>query len=190
MAYLKEGEQDINRAKSNGESFSLLLGKSICGTVDVDSEIGARFYRFDASKPWLMYWMIHSISLLDGENSRQFKGSCGGNTIKISKRRHRWFWGGYFQLSHCAPTYSGVLALMSIGTEKAYEIIDREKMYNFFCAKNQQAVVFAMHDDGENDVRATYTVLAVASILNILTPELVQGTAEWVAQCKRMKRFW
>ena len=73
---------------------------------------------------------------------------------------------------------------MSIGTEKAYEIIDRKKMYNFFLARKSTSGGFAMHDDGENDVRATYTVLAVASILNILTPELVQGTAEWVAQCQ------
>ena len=41
-----------------------------------------------------------------------------------------------------------------------------------------------MHDDGEIDVRATYTVLAVSSILNIMTPELVEGTAEWVATCQ------
>ena len=29
-----------------------------------------------------------------------------------------------------------------------------------------------MHEDGEIDVRGTYTVVAVAALLNMLTPEL------------------
>lgn len=35
------------------------------------------------------------------------------------------FGGGYQQLSHCAPTYAAVLALMVVGTEDAYRAIDR-----------------------------------------------------------------
>lgn len=34
-----------------------------------------------------------------------------------------------------------------------------------------------MHDDGEVDARGTYTVIAVASLLNMLTPELSEGVA-------------
>jgi len=41
-----------------------------------------------------------------------------------------------------------------------------------------------MHEDGEVDTRAAYTVLCVASLLNILTPELTQGTATWIASCQ------
>ena len=68
LAYLKEGEQDINRAKSNGESFSLLLREKHLRYCRRGLEkLGRGFTALDASKPWLMYWMIHSISLLDGE---------------------------------------------------------------------------------------------------------------------------
>jgi prenyltransferase beta subunit len=35
------------------------------------------------------------------------------------------FGGGYQQLSHGAPTYAAVLALMIVGTEAAYKAIDR-----------------------------------------------------------------
>lgn len=35
------------------------------------------------------------------------------------------FGGGFRQLSHCAPTYAAVLALVIVGTEAAYRAIDR-----------------------------------------------------------------
>lgn len=41
-----------------------------------------------------------------------------------------------------------------------------------------------MHKDGEVDCRGTYTVIAVARILNILTPELTAGVAEYLLRCQ------
>ena len=34
----------------------------------------------------------------------------------------------------------------------------------------------------EIDVRGTYTVISIASLLNMLTPELVQGVAEFLLE--------
>lgn len=39
---------------------------------------------------------------------------------------------------------------------------------------------FTMHDDGEVDVRGTYTVIAIAKLLNILTPELAENVAAFL----------
>jgi len=41
-----------------------------------------------------------------------------------------------------------------------------------------------MHDDGEIDSRSTFTVLCVARLVNILTEELVDGTAEYLLSCQ------
>ena len=41
-----------------------------------------------------------------------------------------------------------------------------------------------MHHDGEVDVRGTYTVIAVAALLNMLTPELVDGVAAYTHSCQ------
>lgn len=41
-----------------------------------------------------------------------------------------------------------------------------------------------MHTDGEVDVRGTYTVLAVCSILDLLTPELISNVAEYLLSCQ------
>lgn len=41
-----------------------------------------------------------------------------------------------------------------------------------------------MHRDGEIDTRGTYTVISIARILNILTPELCEGVADFVLRCQ------
>lgn len=64
------------------------------------------------------------------------------------------FGGGPGQISHLASTYAAVNCLMIIGTEKAYKIIDREKLYNFFLSlKDPISGGFFMHHGGEQDVR-------------------------------------
>lgn len=44
---------------------------------------------------------------------------------------------------------------------------------------------FSTSHGGEVDSRSTYTAISVASLLNLLTPELVAGTAEYVVSCVR-----
>ena len=41
-----------------------------------------------------------------------------------------------------------------------------------------------MHAGGEIDSRGTYTVLAVARLLNMLTPQLTEGAAEFLLACQ------
>ena len=136
LAYLKEGEQDINRAKSNGESFSLLLREKHLRYCRRGLEkLGRGFTALDASKPWLMYWMIHSISLLDGEMPDSLKDRVVETLSRYQNVDTGGFGGGYLQLSHCAPTYSGVLALMSIGTEKRMKLLIGKNVQLFSCAK-------------------------------------------------------
>ncbi|GMN42497.1 hypothetical protein TIFTF001_011702 [Ficus carica] len=43
---------------------------------------------------------------------------------------------------------------------------------------------FRMHDCGEIDVRACYTAISVASILNILDDELVQNVGDYILSCQ------
>ncbi|KAL3875010.1 hypothetical protein ACJMK2_037952, partial [Sinanodonta woodiana] len=75
----------------------------------------------DASRPWLCYWILHSLDLLDEPVSdddiseiSQFLANCqcpdGG------------FGGGPGQVAHLAPTYAAVNALCILGTEEAYKV--------------------------------------------------------------------
>ncbi|XP_018568931.1 protein farnesyltransferase subunit beta [Anoplophora glabripennis] len=137
----------------------------------------------DASRPWLCYWILHPLSLMgvrleDTQKSHiaKFLGRCqcpeGG------------FGGGPGQFPHLAATYAAVNALVILGTEEAYKIIDRKKLRDFLFSVRQWDGSFAMHVGGEIDIRGAYCALSVASLTGILTPELCKDTAEWIVSCQ------
>ena len=49
-------------------------------------------------------------------------------------------------------------------TRRAYESVDRKGLYAFLLSMKDPSGGFRMHDDGEVDVRGTYTALAVAAV--------------------------
>ncbi|XP_063803270.1 protein farnesyltransferase subunit beta isoform X3 [Pseudophryne corroboree] len=88
----------------------------------------------DASRPWLCYWIVHSLTLLD------------------------------------EPIPESVAS--------------KEKLQEFLCSLKQPDGSFNMHIGGEVDVRSAYCAASVASLTNIMTPKLFDGTAEWIARCQ------
>ncbi|KAJ8947285.1 hypothetical protein NQ318_014182 [Aromia moschata] len=137
----------------------------------------------DASRPWLCYWILHPLSLLgvrleDTHKSHviKFLGKCqspdGG------------FGGGPGQFPHLAATYAAINALVILGTEEAFNIINREKLQEFLFSVKQPDGSFAMHIGGEIDIRGVYCALSVASLTGVLTPDLCKGTAEWIVSCQ------
>ena len=68
--------------------------------------------------------------------------------------------------------------------KEALHSIDRKGLYRFFLSVKDDNGGFAMHHAGEVDSRGTYTVVAIARILNILTPELVSGTTDYLLSCQ------
>ncbi|GKV37313.1 hypothetical protein SLEP1_g45355 [Rubroshorea leprosula] len=141
------------------------------------------FCSLDANRPWLCYWILHSIALLGDfvdddmeDNVIDFLNRCqdpdGG------------YGGGPGQMPHLATNYAAVNALVTLGSEKAFLSINREKMYSFLWRMKDPSGAFRMHDAGEIDVRACYTAISVASILNILDAELVQGVGNYIISCQ------
>lgn len=63
--------------------------------------------------------------------------------------------------------------------------LNRSRIYSFFMSMKQPCGGFSMHDDGETDVRGTYTVIAVSRLLNILTPQLTDGVAAYLLRSTR-----
>uniref|UniRef100_A0A6Q2X0Q3 Protein farnesyltransferase subunit beta n=1 Tax=Esox lucius TaxID=8010 RepID=A0A6Q2X0Q3_ESOLU len=105
----------------------------------------------DASRPWLCYWILHSLELLEepvpssiASDVCQFLARCQTPT--------GGFAGGPGQHAHLAPTYAAVNALCIIGTEEAYSVIDREKLLSFLFSVKQPDGSFVMHVGGEVDV--------------------------------------
>ena len=160
----------------------------------------------DASRPWLCYWMLHGLELLGappvdlGPRCVSFLRRChalpretgagaadGGNAFVSLGHGCGGFGGGPGQLSHCAPSYAAVLALCTIGTPAALAALQdcRVALYHFYLRmKSRHCGGFRMHRDGEVDARGTYTAVAVAYLLNMLTPEFAAGAAEFLLRCQ------
>lgn len=121
------------------------------------THLGPGFICLDASRPWLCYWILHSLDLLRGLESRSHSSFRADLARKVTSTMNSCqnsgggFGGGPYQISHCAPTYAAVLALLILGTEEAYKTIDRPALYKWFLARKHSSGGFCMHDDGYVD---------------------------------------
>lgn len=147
------------------------------------------FDSLDASKPWLVYWIVHALDMLDALDrvpQSTIDGIVDYLGNKCQNRTTGGFGGGFQQLSHTAPTYAAVNALCIIHPytsvkNSALDVIDRKLLYNFFMSlKDRKSGGFCVHKDGEVDVRGCYTILSVATLLNICTDELKEGVRDYV----------
>ncbi len=137
----------------------------------------------DASRPWLAYWILHSLELMNiliqGEQRLElisFLAKCqnpGGG-----------FGGGPGQMSHLAPTYAAINALSILGGAEAYNVIDREALVRWLDSLRLDDGSYLMHEDGEVDIRGVYCALSAAHLTNVYSPELFRNTGNWVLRCQ------
>lgn len=147
------------------------------------SHLPKAYQDLDASRPWLCYWILHSLELLEVTLYSEMKTSIADFLGKC-QHPEGGFSGGPGQQAHLAPTYAAVNALSILGTEEAYKVINRKTLYSFLRRMKQPDGSFIMHEGGEADVRGAYCALSVAKLTNTFTPSLFEGTAEWVIKCQ------
>ncbi|KAG6916628.1 hypothetical protein DXG01_006124 [Tephrocybe rancida] len=146
----------------------------------------ARYVSQDASQPWLIFWTIQAFSILqvglDPGNKQRII-----NKILAAQHPDGGFGGGPGQAAHLLPCYASVCALAIVGRPGpggGWDQIDRKKMYDFFMSVKQPDGSFLVAHHGEVDVRGIYCLLVTATLLDILTPELVEGTSSFIASCQ------
>ncbi|OSC97259.1 terpenoid cyclases/Protein prenyltransferase [Trametes coccinea BRFM310] len=145
-----------------------------------------RYTSQDASQPWLIYWTLHGFSILGAGLDDQTKKRTI-ETLLALQHPDGGFAGGPGQAAHLLPTYAAVCAFAIVGRPGpggGWESIDRKKMYDFFMSLKQPDGSFLVSHHGEVDVRGIYCLLAVATLLNILTPELLAGVPDFLATCQ------
>lgn len=87
----------------------------------------APYTTLDASRPWLLYWITHSLAIMNTTLDPKGKEK-GIATIKsFWNKEEGGFGGGPGQMAHLAPTYASVsaLAYMDDGHNSAWDWIDR-----------------------------------------------------------------
>ncbi|CAN6660640.1 protein farnesyltransferase subunit beta [Trichomonascus vanleenenianus] len=142
------------------------------------------FKKLDASQSWMVYWTVNALSLLgDDEEVSSYSDRIGDTLLKFQNPTLGAFGGGAGQNPHLATTYAAVHAL-PYSNEHYWSSIDRPGVYRFLMEMKQPDGSFTVTEAGESDLRGTYCALAAASLLRILTPELVEGCADYIARCQ------
>ena len=179
------------------ECHPLLLGRPACA-LDAEKHVAyllsgletlpAHFTSLEASRPWLCYWIVHSLEVLGRRDAltderradvAAFLARCQAPTGGFCGGPHPG------QAAHLAPTYAAVCALVTIGTPEALAAIDRPSLRSFLLRmKDTRTGAFRMHDDGESDVRGSYCALSVAALCGLLDDELAEGAADWLCACQ------
>lgn len=145
------------------------------------------YVSLDSSRPWLCYWISHSLELL-GEGYG-LSGEAANDVASFLGRCQSpsgGFAGGPVpgQIPHLAPTYAAINTLVTIGTPAALGTLNRAGLKAFLRRMKLPNGAFTMHDDGECDVRGAYIAMVVGSLAGVLDDELSRGTAEWIASCQ------
>mmetsp|Transcript_5893 Transcript_5893/g.6125 ORF Transcript_5893/g.6125 Transcript_5893/m.6125 type:complete len:446 (+) Transcript_5893:1476-2813(+) len=167
---------------NNDLQFKLLREKHVNFLLSNISKLPQQFVSLDASRPWMIYWITHGLALL-GNDAQVFHERII-DTLSHFQNPSGGFGGGPNQLTHGAPNFASILTLCEIGTNESLGMIDRVAMYNHLLSIRSPGGGFTMHIDGEIDMRSCYTALVVARLLNLLTPELIGNTAEYILSCQ------
>ncbi|CAI2371079.1 unnamed protein product [Moneuplotes crassus] len=160
----------------------------------------------DSGSPWLPYWLTNILEITMNP-IEELPSVLRKKLTKFLKNLHNDESGGFrgqiSLQSHIASTYGGLMAIVNIGTEEAYQIIDKQKMKEFltevFCKVKQEPSstlkssemkvgengAYIMHENGEYDLRACYCALIIADILGFLPdPDLTEGMSDLIASCQ------
>ncbi|GIX60881.1 farnesyl-protein transferase beta subunit [Babesia caballi] len=135
---------------------------------------------FCCSQPWIAYWALHSLRVLDIDISPYrdrtvqtlfecWDPDCGG------------FSGGPGQVAHLATTFAAVCCLKMFDS---LHLLDLKKLRSFLLEMKQPDGSFTVHRNGECDVRGTYCAVAAASIAGILDEELSEAVADNLVSCQ------
>ncbi|KAI0919633.1 hypothetical protein AcW1_003166 [Taiwanofungus camphoratus] len=145
-----------------------------------------RYISQDASQPWLIFWTLQGFSAL-GIGLDDRTKTRARQTLLALQHPSGGFAGGPGQAAHLLPTYAAVCSLAIVGQPGkggGWEEVDRKNMYDFLMSLKQPDGSFLVTHHGEVDVRGLYCLIAVATLLNIATPQLLAGMPEFIASCQ------
>ena len=158
-----------------------------------------QYQGLEASGPWIAYWAVHGLALLDalpgdagGPRGAAGSAACTGVLEALAARvaglqnADGGFGGAEGHASHAAPTYAAVCCLSELGR---LDLLDATALRRFLGAVKLSpgSRGFCVHAlGGENDVRACYTALAAARVAGVLDAGLAEGVPEY---CRTLQTY-
>ncbi|KAH0793815.1 Prenyltransferase and squalene oxidase repeat family protein [Histomonas meleagridis] len=94
------------------------------------------------------------------------------------------FAGFKYDNSHLVTNYAALTAIALIGRKDAYQLVNRQKLYNLLLSLKLPNGAFRVSKGMEHDIRSTYSAILIAYMYNILTPELTHNVEQFVLSCQ------
>ncbi|CAG2107448.1 unnamed protein product [Medioppia subpectinata] len=142
------------------------------------------FECLDSSRPWLTYWITHSLAILDNNAELELNAPKVVTFLLNCKNKEGGYGGGPQQISHLATTYAAVNALVTFCDENALQSINRNEIKTFILSMKQNDGSFRMHSGGEIDIRGAYCAISVTKLLGIEDENMFDNTVEWLLSCQ------
>lgn len=111
-------------------------------------QLSSSFAVLDASRTWIVYWIVHSLALLNAPLPPNIRADDVAEFLRQCQHPEGGFGGGPMQLAHLAPTYAAVAAAVTIGG-RALDMVDRVAARDFLyrmCIPPEQGGGFRVHD--------------------------------------------
>ena len=89
------------------------------------------FIVLDSSRPWICYWIVHSLALLDAPLPTEVSSGAVADFLALCQDPEGGFGGGPMQLPHLAPTYAAVACLVTLGGEAALSVVHKQATLRF-----------------------------------------------------------
>lgn len=157
----------------------------------VDEGLPEPYVSLDASRPWLIYWSLHALDLLDVQqlDDAELCFRAAQTILACQSPSFGGFGGGvhkeFPQISHLAPTYASLLSLAVLGSSNAWAQVDCINLKSWLMRLKCLDGPFRMHEpDGEVDVRAVYCAIVAGKLTDTWDDELERGVLNWLAQCQ------
>lgn len=140
----------------------------------------------NSGQPWLLFWILNALDLMRCPITEEIKTKTVAYIAACKCPHTGAFCGGPGQIPHLAPTYAATMALAIVGTQAAYDLIDRQGIRDFLISMKHpdQIGAFRMHKDGESDMRAIYCAMSVAKMINVLDEQVMAGVPEFIGGCQ------
>lgn len=97
------------------KSIRLEKSRHIQWLVSLLNPLPAPYTSLDASRPWLLYWVTHSLALMNAQLDPTLKRRAVETIKSFWNPAEGGFGGGPGQMAHLAPTYASVSALCYLG---------------------------------------------------------------------------
>jgi len=148
----------------------------------LDQKLPAGFRGLDASHPWMVFWPVNALALLENPLSEAELARVGATLINC-QHPEGGFGGGPGQPAHLAATYSAIMALSHTGPE-FWEQIDISNLLRWIISLKRADGSISVCRHGEADPRTTYCALASLRLLNVHSPEVCSGIGAYIRSCQ------